>query len=142
MFDAFLAKSGCILFILFTDCDGVRIESDFVSAHKESSNVTIQCISTCNYQPSVTLYKFEKGQPTPVQTQEAIRMSAVVTLTRDDNGVRFYCQLNNWTQLASEDKSFNVTCKLKNTMNNACFVKFRHVLAILLKYKGLNRHCM
>ena len=90
------------------DCYQTVISPDAGVVVTQGNSVTIRCETQCFRTNNVTLYK----DVTPPEVVAEFRVSgeATVTLYREDNGVKFYCDVALEPNARSNDTSFNVQC--------------------------------
>ena len=102
----------CIPFGDYSDC-----EQTFAASSREHTAVTagetiaITCSITCSVSqtPELTLYK-NPSSPDAVGTATSGQPISV-TLLKEDNGVDFYCDANDWPlDVRSRQLTFDVQC--------------------------------
>ena len=95
-----------------SDCNQTVISPDAGVVVTEGDSVTIRCETHCVLSNNVTLYK--DTSPPEVVAEFNVSGEAMVTLNREDNGVRFYCDVPQEPNARSNDTSFNIQCTYIN----------------------------
>ena len=97
---------------LSSDCNQTLISPDAGKVVNGAGSVTIRCETQCFRPQHVTLYK--DATPPEVVAEFNVSGEAMVTLNREDNGVRFYCDVPQEPNARSNDTSFNIQCTYIN----------------------------